>query len=295
MALHAGTFKTRALTSLFFVVIMLLGLLWNSWSFFILLSVIHFGCWREYQQLIGKMDPRYLQISPYHKYGVMLAGWCFMLYASREAYHVGSLTLGQIGFWGGIALLFVLPALEVLFVQKINFRNIWFSLLGLLYISLSLALFLNLRIKYEDFLMGDFTGKLLVLIIVVTFWINDTMAYIIGSVFGKTPLTRISPKKTWEGTLGGIVLSILVLGVIGFFLTADESVDWGSIFQWMGLAAVASVTGTFGDILESKLKRMAEVKDSGQILPGHGGFLDRFDSLLFALPFVWVYVLLFVK
>jgi len=293
MALNVGIFKTRALTSLIFVLVMLAGLLWNTWSFLILLSVIHFGCWKEYQRLIGKIDPDYLLISPYHKYGVMLAGWCFMLYASRDAYPLAGITLSQAGFWGGIVLLFVLPALEVLFVQKINFRNIGYSLLGLLYISLSLAFFVNLRIKYEDALMGDFTGKLLVLIIVLIFWVNDTMAYIIGSLFGKTPLTAISPRKTWEGTLGGIVLAILVLGLIGYFVTSEF--DWGIILQWMGLAAISSVAGTLGDLLESKLKRMADVKDSGQILPGHGGFLDRFDSLLFALPFVWVYVLLFVK
>jgi len=122
------------------------------------------------------------------------------------------------------------------------------------------------------------------------FWISDTMAYLIGSWIGKTPLSKISPKKTWEGTISGIVLAILALGVVGYFVSAEW--DWEVILQWMGIAAIASITGTFGDLLESKLKRMAGVKDSGNFLPGHGGFLDRFDSLLFAVPFLWVFFLL---
>jgi phosphatidate cytidylyltransferase len=293
MALNVGIFKTRALTSLIFVLVMLTGLLWNQWSFFLLISVIHFGCWSEYQDLIGKIDPGYQKISPYHKYGVMIAGWCIVLYCTKDAYHLGNLSLYQLGYWGGFVLLFVLPILEVLFVQKLNLRNVGYSLLGLLYISLSLGLFVNLRIFYQEGLMGDFTGKMLVLIIVLIFWINDTMAYLIGSLIGKTPLTKISPKKTWEGTIGGIVMAIVVIGLIGFYISGEF--DWETLLQWMGVAAVASIAGTFGDLLESKLKRMANVKDSGHILPGHGGFLDRFDSFLFALPFVWVYVVLFVK
>ena len=293
MALNIGIFKTRALTSLIFVAVMLTGLLLNMWSFLLLVSVIHFGCWVEYQRLIGLIDQAYTKISRYHKYGVMLAGFCLPLYGTKDAYQIGHLPLYQLGYWGGFVLLFVLPILEILFVKKLQLKNIGYSLLGLLYISLSLALFVNIRIKYEDALLGDFAGKMLVLIVVLIFWINDTMAYIVGSLIGKTPLTSISPKKTWEGTLGGILLAIVVMGLIGYFVSAEF--DWETILQWMGLAAVGAIMGTCGDILESKLKRMANVKDSGQILPGHGGFLDRFDSLLFALPFVWLYLLLFVK
>jgi phosphatidate cytidylyltransferase len=123
---------------------------------------------------------------------------------------------------------------------------------------------------------------------VAAIWINDTMAYLVGSFIGKTPLTRISPKKTMEGTIGGIVLSIIIIGIIGFFFNSD----WASTFQLMVIAGVASISGTFGDVLESKLKRMADVKDSGHIMPGHGGFLDRFDSLLLATPFVWLCIIL---
>jgi len=293
MALNLATFKTRALTSLVFVGVMFAGLLWNEWSFLILFSVIHFGCWAEYQRLVGLIDPGYRNISPFHKYGVMLAGWCLMLYFTSDALTIGSVSLKKIGYWGGIALIFILPFLEILLSRKINFKNIGYSAFGLIYISLSLALFTNLRFIYFDSNLSIASSKLsliLVLLVIAALWINDTMAYLVGSFIGRHPLTKISPKKTWEGTLGGIILSILVLGAINYFVSSVF--DWEAILQWMTLAAIASIMGTFGDLLQSKLKRMANVKDSGQIMPGHGGFLDRFDSLLLAAPFVWIYVVL---
>jgi phosphatidate cytidylyltransferase len=284
MALNLATFRTRALTSLVFVAVMFAGLLWNEWSFLILFSVIHFGCWVEYQKLVRLIDEGYGNISPFHKYGVMLAGWCLMLYFTRDALAVGTISLTKIGYWGGLALIFVLPFLETLFSRKINLKNIGHSAFGLVYISLSLALFTNLRFIYFESKLS----LILVLMIIASLWINDTMAYLVGSFIGRRPLTKISPKKTWEGTLGGIILSILAMGTIGYFVSSEF--DWEAIFQWMAVAAIASIMGTFGDLLQSKLKRMANVKDSGQIMPGHGGFLDRFDSLLLAAPFVWIYV-----
>lgn len=292
MALNVSTFRTRALTSLVFVAVMLVGLLWNQWSFVILFSIVHFGCWYEYQKLVARIDPGYLQITSYHKYGVMLAGWCIMLYFTNGEFYIGNLSLHAIGYWGGLILLFVLPILEILFVQKINLRNIGHSAFGLVYISLSLGLLTNLRSTYYGSAL-EFVNKLLVLMIIGSLWINDTMAYLLGSLIGRTPLTSISPKKTWEGTISGIVLSILIMGLIGYFMSSE--LDWETISQWMIIAGIASIAGTFGDLLQSKLKRMANVKDSGHIMPGHGGFLDRFDSLLLATPFVWIYVYYFIR
>lgn len=290
MALNFSIFKTRALTALVFAAVMVVGLLWNPWSFFILFSVIHFGCWFEYQRLVSLIDPGYKTITAFHKYGVMLAGWCIMLYFTNDLYYVGRLSLREAGYWGGLFLLFVLPALEVLFVQKINFKNIGHSVFGLLYISLSLGLLTDLASIKGLFFRGNlnFVDRLPVLITIGAIWINDTMAYIMGSLVGRTQLTSISPKKTWEGTIAGIVLSIIVMGLIGYF--AISEFDWPTILQWMIIAGIASIAGTFGDLLQSKLKRLANVKDSGHIMPGHGGFLDRFDSLLLATPFVWLYV-----
>ena len=127
--------------------------------------------------------------------------------------------------------------------------------------------------------------------IIFSIWINDTMAYIVGSLIGKTPFSKISPKKTWEGTAGGAILCVIVIGLLGYFIPAAKEIE---VKHWIAIAAICAISGTAGDLLESKIKRMADVKDSGAFMPGHGGFLDRFDSLLVATPFVWLYVWLFV-
>jgi phosphatidate cytidylyltransferase len=165
-----------------------------------------------------------------------------------------------------------------------------YSTSGLVYISLPIVLLIGLRNLYGIDVPDENydLGKVLPLTLIFSLWINDTMAYIVGSLIGKTQITKISPKKTWEGTIGGIILCIVVMIFIGD-LMGLERVD--SIC----ISAIASIAGTFGDLLESKLKRMAGVKDSGHIMPGHGGFLDRFDSLLVATPIVWLYVYLFMQ
>ena len=224
MAFNWKTFKTRALTAIIFVAVMLTGLLWNYWSFLILFSIIHFGCWWEFVKLIKKIyDKRYLN----------------------------------------------------------------YILVGLIYITIPILLIIDLGTELRIYTINNTNEiiyhKLIPCSIIFSIWINDTMAYIVGSLVGKTPLSKISPKKTWEGTLGGIILATFVAGVIAW------QFDF-SIQKIVIIAGIASVAGTFGDLLESKLKRMAGVKDSGNIMPGHGGFLDRFDSLLLAIPAVWLYV-----
>jgi phosphatidate cytidylyltransferase len=114
------------------------------------------------------------------------------------------------------------------------------------------------------------------------------MAYVVGSFIGKSPFSKISPKKTWEGTIGGAILCVITIGLAGYFIFNDFK-------QSAIIAAICAVFGTAGDLLESKIKRMAAVKDSGSFMPGHGGFLDRFDSLLVATPFVWLYIKLYLQ
>jgi phosphatidate cytidylyltransferase len=123
------------------------------------------------------------------------------------------------------------------------------------------------------------------------------MAYLVGSFIGKTPLTKISPKKTWEGTIGGIILCVITVGFLyPLFVTKySNAILFHTTGHWFIIAAICAIFGTLGDLLESKLKRMANVKDSGSFMPGHGGFLDRFDSLLVAVPAVWLYVYFFIK
>jgi phosphatidate cytidylyltransferase len=127
------------------------------------------------------------------------------------------------------------------------------------------------------------------MLVIISIWINDTMAYLVGSFIGKTPLSALSPKKTWEGTIGGALLAVVAVVLIGKSLT---SLSYQTL---MIVSATSAIMGTVGDLIESKFKRMAGVKDSGNIMPGHGGFFDRFDSLLLAGPCVWLILTLFAQ
>lgn len=292
MAFNRQTFKTRTLTAIIFAAIMLTGLLWNHWSFFILFSIIHFGCWLEYQKLVGLIDKDYAQITPFHKYGIMIAGWCIMLYFTNDAYSIFGLRLHELGWWPGLIFIFMLPILELLFNKNIVPKNIGYSFSGLLYISLSCGLMLDLRnVYFNNLTLGGYVdlGYVIPAGLIFSIWINDTMAYIVGSLIGKTPFSKISPEKTWEGTIGGIILSVAAIGFLG------SAARFFTLKDWIIIAGIAAVVGTIGDLLESKIKRMADVKDSGRLMPGHGGFLDRFDSLLLAIPFVWLYVVLVMR
>ena len=275
MAFNLQTFRTRAVTAVVFVAVMLAGLLFNYDSFFLLFSIIHFGCWFEYQKLVGVIDNDYKKITLFHKYGVMLLGWSFLLLMTK---HV---LLALVGKWLLIAMFVVILIFEIIRWQPYSLKNCAYSLLGLLYISVSWMLMIHLRSKelapFQD-------GRIIPLILIASIWINDTMAYMVGSFIGKTPFSSISPKKTWEGTAGGALLAVVVITAVCYSAFHLPPVP---VFI---ISLIAAVTGTLGDLLESKLKRMANVKDSGQIMPGHGGFLDRFDSLLLATPFVWLYL-----
>jgi len=229
LTLNVKTFKTRALTALIFVVVMLVGLLWNFWSFVVLFTIIHFGCWFEFVKLMKKI------------YGEKYLGYC---------------------------------------------------LFGLIYITMPVLMMIDLRrygIVYKgESIFADF-GYIIPCGIIFSIWINDTMAYLVGSFIGKTPLSKISPKKTVEGTLGGIILCVITIGLLGNLIAGSSKTNWFII------ALLCAIFGTLGDLLESKIKRMANVKDSGNFMPGHGGFLDRFDSLLIAVPAVWLYVYFFTN
>lgn len=293
MAFNLATFKTRALTAIVFVAVMGFGLLWNYWSFFVLFSIIHFGCWFEFQQLIGRIDPRYLQAGKAHRYGIMIAGWSLMFHFSNGAYSIGAFEWRQLPLWIAPAFLLICPLLDLISGARPRLLNMVYSFLGLLYISLSWGLMMDLRGQGMIWKGGqqylDFMGFILPGMLIVSIWINDTMAYIVGSLIGKTPLSAISPKKTWEGTIGGGLLCIVLMAVLGWAVARYR------LSYWIGIACVAAVAGTLGDLLESKLKRMAGVKDSGSLMPGHGGFLDRFDSLLIATPVAWVLIMFLLQ
>lgn len=289
MALQQSSFRTRSITAVFFVVAMLGGILISPWTFLLLFTVIHFGCWKEYQRLLAAIEPGYATAPLFHRYGVQLAGWCLVLYFTGDYFRFGAFALHQAGWWLGLTLAFLLPVSELLFANQVSLRNIGYSALGLVYISLPIGLMHDLL----QFPAIPFRPMpIFPLIIILCIWVNDTMAYIVGSIWGKRPLSSISPKKTWEGTIGGILIASALITYLCSLLPLLREYHFS---HWLAISLLAAVSGTFGDLFESRLKRLAGVKDSGRIMPGHGGFLDRFDSLLFAIPAVWLYVSLFMR
>jgi len=301
MAFNKEVFRTRALTAVIFAAVMLTGLLWNGWSFFILFSIIHFGCWHEYRKLMSLIDPAYAQIGDDHFTWISVTGWIGMIAASGQLLDLEAFRINEPTRLALPLIIWALPTVvgHLIRGHLPSARTLIISLAGSLYISGSMMMLIHLRSgsawgasEPHGTLasgLGNIFGYTLPLIIVASIWINDTMAYIVGSFIGKTPLSSISPKKTWEGTIGGIILSTLLVTLGGSQLLHG---DPGHL---LAVSVISAVAGTFGDLLESKLKRMAGVKDSGSFMPGHGGFLDRFDSLLLAIPVVWRFCILFMR
>ncbi|MFN4314595.1 MAG: phosphatidate cytidylyltransferase [Chitinophagaceae bacterium] len=296
MALNWNVFKTRALTAVVFVIVMLAGLLWNQWSFLILFSIIHFGCWWEYFNLLEKINQS--PVNPYLRQGFMMVGYGFLLFNLNSSFQISGYPLNY-----NLALPVSIAGFAMLLIgifqpEKIVLKQMAQSALGWIYISLSWTLMLDLYQTSFDIHMHDtmlvFEGNFIPVVLIASIWINDTMAYIVGSFIGRTPLSPISPKKTWEGTIGGIVLSVIVVALLASLLFVGPF-DWIVAVFGAVIALVASITGTLGDLLESKIKRKAGVKDSGSLMPGHGGFLDRFDSLLLATTAVALTIFLLTK
>lgn len=277
------TFFVRTISAVIFAAIMLGGILWNEASFFLLFLVIGVLGMQEYFRLIQQIVPGYKNVSELHKICIiLLLSACFLL-ASGRHFQFLYLNAYFIGIWLGLLLILVLFLSEMRGLSS-GRKNLELSFYGLIYIALPLSLMIYLRWNYP---VNDIA--VIPLGLIFCLWINDTMAYIIGSLIGKTKFfPAISPKKTWEGTLGGIVMTVLAGAIYGYFGPFYD------VFTWIMIAAITAIAGTAGDLLESKLKRLAGVKDSGNLMPGHGGVLDRFDSLLLATPFVWLFVVLFL-
>lgn len=162
------------------------------------------------------------------------------------------------------------------------FINIALFYLGILYVAVPFAL-INILVFYE----GYYSYQILLGLLFLT-WANDVGAYFTGIAFGKTKLfERISPKKSWEGSIGGAVFAITTGVVISNYFHGLL------LYEWVIIAVIVVIAGTYGDLVESHFKRSMQIKDSGSAIPGHGGFLDRFDSLLLAVPFVVVFLKLF--
>lgn len=269
----------RALTAVIFVIVMLGGLFGGHYSFVALFTLITGLCLWEYLGLVleqaGKKD-RIRKILGLGM-GVMpfiLASIVQLnLISDRESFIV----FASILFSPFVFLSFVY---ELYTDSDKPFTNLAYLILGVFYIGIPFALL--------DFIAfsGDFFYATTVLGLLILTWTNDTMAYLIGSQIGKTPLfPRISPKKTWEGTLGGAAVSFIAAYILSIYITDLRLLDW------LVLAFIISIFGSLGDLVESMLKRSHKIKDSGSLLPGHGGFLDRFDGFIFMLPFAAAYLL----
>jgi phosphatidate cytidylyltransferase len=296
MAFNFSIFKVRALSAIVFVLIMLAGLLFNNWSYFALFVLIQVGCLYEYQKLMRIIFPSYNQISKVHQWGVLVVGTLMMTSLAPTDivlpdFIKNSLPIAyqEIGLrWIGLKAMpvaLVLMMVADVFARKAEIKNIAISFFGFIYITISLSLFYAMRGMFLNSAMSMFFPNIELMVpilVIATVWVNDTMAYIVGSFIGRTPISPISPKKTWEGTIAGIILSVVILSIV-----AGQYIPIATKYLYM-ITFVASVIGNLGDLFESKLKRLAGVKDSGSMMPGHGGFLDRFDSILFAGPFVWI-------
>lgn len=162
------------------------------------------------------------------------------------------------------------------------FINIALFYLGILYVAVPFAM-INILVFYS----GEYSYEIIMGLLFLT-WANDVGAYFTGILFGRTKLfERISPKKSWEGSIGGATLAVIVAIIIGYYFEGLNPIEWISV------SLIVVIAGTYGDLVESHFKRSIQIKDSGTIIPGHGGFLDRFDSLLIAVPFVVVFLKLF--
>lgn len=185
-----------------------------------------------------------------------------------------------------------------LYLQNENPINNWaYTMFGQMYIALPFSMINVLAFETAGSSQPTFNW-ILPLSVFIFLWTNDTGAYCTGSLFGKHKLfPRISPAKSWEGSIGGGILVIIVAGIIGHLIGTEGTPNAMGIVEWMGLGVVVAVFGTWGDLVESLFKRTLGIKDSGNILPGHGGMLDRFDSALMAIPaaVVYLYVLALVN
>jgi phosphatidate cytidylyltransferase len=273
MAFDINVFKTRALSAVIFGAIMLAGLLGGKILFIAVFALIVFMAAREYFMLQSTIMQKPIVDTAQLMYAAAATLFFVGIAEQPTDYFFSIADNTSLIYFGGTFFVLLLVAGSLL-----NKKLFLVLLLGLIYIPFSLGL---LAQCYR-------VNNMLPLILLVLIWINDTMQYIVGANFGKTKMAPIiSPKKTWEGTIGGSVLCIIV-AIIWGLLSKQFNIG-----VWIGIGLAATIVGTLGDLTESKLKRTAGVKDSGNIMPGHGGALDRFDSLLLAAPVLWLVVKLF--
>ncbi|OAV42631.1 hypothetical protein A3850_015405 [Lewinella sp. 4G2] len=260
---------------------MVVGHYTGEYTFSLLFLTIAAGCLWEFFGMTLDLHTRRDKIRKV--FGLLLGLMPFVLVTILSLMDVSDpesfITLAALLFSPFVFTIFIY---ELYSHSKEPFANIAYMILGLFYIGLPFAL-----VNFIAFDGTDFRARLVLGLLVLT-WVNDTGAYVTGSLIGKTPLfPRISPNKTWEGSTGGVLVCL----IFGYLLSLVY--DDIPTIQWLGLAAIVAVFGGLGDLVESMLKRSVKVKDSGNLLPGHGGLLDRFDAFIFVVPFATAYILYF--
>ena len=283
MALNVNTLKTRSLSAAVFVVVLLGLIYWNYYTFYFLFFIVALWGLHEYFNLVEKTDFKPIRIQG------MLGGGLLFLSLSLKGVNVFEQDLFNrlINL-----LLYIVPllvAISFLFNKTEKpLLSFVYTLSGLFYVVLPFALLVKIPVHSQSFGIESAAlsyqyFKIMGLIFLI--WTNDTFAYLGGSLIGKHKMMeRVSPGKTWEGTLVGLICCVLV----GFLLNYHPT--FNSRWVWPMIALLVGIFGTIGDLVESLIKRQAGVKDSGSIMPGHGGILDRFDSLLFVSPIVYLVV-----
>ena len=253
----------RLLTGGVYVFILLAAVFLNSDAFDFLFMAFGLACIYEYKRIT--------KLRGYYLFMAYLALWWLFIYLIQNKFTIALLLGATIGI-----NIFLLSKKKQKLPKSMTFIS------GVFYIGGG-CIFLTL-IPYTT---PEF-AKMLITGIFLIIWMNDSFAYLIGKQFGKNKLyPSVSPKKTVEGAIGGLVFGLLAAVLIA---QIDPLL---SLYQWLLLATVVVITGNLGDLLESKFKRVAGVKDSGAILPGHGGMLDRLDSLIFAAPFAYLLIIIF--
>mgnify|MGYP001821366983 CR=1 FL=1 len=270
-------FGQRVITAIIFGIVVL-GSVWlGSVTFSILLLVMAIIGLKEFAQLASRLKGVIVSSVPL----MITGGGIFLLVVL--VFH--NLISGSV--WEFLMLVpFILLIIGLYIRSGHALVNSAIILLALVYVIIPLIAWLGSAMMFHDDGSGEFSSAFVFAYLAIL-WSNDSGAYLAGRSLGKHKLfERISPKKTWEGFIGGLLLA----GATGF--VTSLFVDDLSITQWVALAVIISITATLGDLVESQFKRNAGVKDSGSLMPGHGGVLDRFDGLFVSAPFVYVFLLL---